>query len=70
MTFTALIEEGENGWLVGQLKELPAVIDQGRTIEELKQNLLKGLQFYLETQRALTEQDYAGRTYTQELLVA
>ena len=70
MTFTALIEEGENGWLVGQLKELPAVIDQGRTLEELKQNLLDGLQFYLETQRHLTEQDYAGRTYTQELLVA
>ena len=70
MTFTAIIEKGENGWLVGQLKELPAVIDQGRTIEELKQNLLNGLQFYLETQRNLTEQDYAGRTYTQELLVA
>ena len=70
MTFTALIEKGENGWLVGQLKELPAVIDQGRTVEELKQNLLKGLQFHLETQRALTEQDYTGRTHTQELLVA
>ena len=70
MIFTALIEQGENGWLVGQLKELPAVIDQGRTLEELKSNLLTGLQFYLETQRALTEQEYAGRTYTQETLVA
>lgn len=70
MTVTALIEQGENGWLVGQLREFPAVIDQGKTLEELKENLLSGLQFYLEVQRELTDQEYEGRTYTQELLVA
>lgn len=70
MTITAIIEQGENGWLVGQLKEFPAVIDQGKTLEELKENLLVGLQFYLEVQRDLTAQEYEGRTYTQELLVA
>ncbi len=70
MTVTAIIEQGENGWLVGQLKEFPAVIDQGKTVEELKQNLLSGLKFYLEVQAELTAQEYEGRTYTQELLVA
>lgn len=70
MTITAIIEQGEDGWLVGQLKEFPAVIDQGKTVEELKQNLLSGLQFYLEVQADLTTQEYAGRTYTQESLVA
>lgn len=70
MTVTALIEQGENGWLVGQLKEFPAVIDQGKTLDELKENLLSGLQFYLEVQSDLTAQEYEGRTYTQELLVA
>ncbi|AMJ64926.1 type II toxin-antitoxin system HicB family antitoxin [Hymenobacter sp. PAMC 26628] len=70
MTITAIIEQGEDGWLVGQLKEFPAVIDQGKTVEELKQNLLAGLQFYLEVQADLTTQEYAGRTYTQESLVA
>ena len=70
MTVTAIIEQGENGWLIGQLKEFPAVIDQGKTLEELKENLLSGLQFYLEVQRELTDQEYEGRTYTQELLVA
>jgi predicted RNase H-like HicB family nuclease len=70
MTITAIIEQGENGWLVGQLKEFPAVIDQGKTVEELKANLLQGLQFYLEVQGELTTQEYEGRSYTQELLVA
>ena len=39
-------------------------------MEELKTNLLQGLQFYLEVQRELTTQEYEGRAYTQELLVA
>ena len=70
MTVTAIIEQGDDGWLVGQLKEFPAVIDQGKTLEELKKNLLSGLQFYLEVQADLTIQEYEGRTYTQESLVA
>ena len=70
MTITAIIEQGENGWLVGQLQEFPAVIDQGKTVEELKKNLMLGLEFYLEVQREQTAQEYEGRTFTQELLVA
>lgn len=70
MIITALIEQGENGWLVGQLREFPAVIDQGKSVEELKANLLQGLQFYLEVQGELTTQEYEGRSYTQESLVA
>ena len=69
MNFTAIIQEGENGWLVGQLEELPAVIEQGKTMEELKANLLSALQFYLQTQRELTQQDYAGQTVTREVLL-
>ncbi|MGI4872760.1 MAG: type II toxin-antitoxin system HicB family antitoxin [Janthinobacterium lividum] len=70
MRLTIIIEEGENGWLVGQLEEIPAVIEQGKTVDELKNNLLRALDFYLETQRLQTEQEYQGRGYTQELLVA
>lgn len=46
--FTASIQKGENDWLVGQLQEMPEVISQGRTIEELKENLLDALQLVLE----------------------
>jgi predicted RNase H-like HicB family nuclease len=50
MHLTAIIEKGENGWYVGEIEEVPAVIAQGRTIEELKINLLDALQLVLETQ--------------------
>lgn len=67
MTITAIIEQGENGWLVGHLKEFPEVIDQGKTIEELQQNLLDGLAYFLEIQRELDDQRNQGRKVIQEL---
>ena len=29
----------DDGWLVGRLKEIPAVMSQGETIDELKENI-------------------------------
>jgi len=69
MNLTAIIQKGENGWLVGQLEEIPAVIEQGKTLEELKENLLTALNFYLETQRILTEKEYEGQSFTRETLL-
>ena len=61
MKFTAIIEQGESGWYVGQIEELPAAISQGRTIEELKVNLLDALKLILDTNREITEQEYSGK---------
>lgn len=32
MKFTAIIEQGENGWFAGQIDEVPAVISQGKKL--------------------------------------
>lgn len=48
MKLTATIERGENSWLIGQVKEFPAAIAQGKTIEELKANLSDALILILE----------------------
>ena len=47
MEFTAIVENGENGWFVGQIKEIPAAISQGKNIEELNANLLDALRLVL-----------------------
>jgi len=62
MRLTAIIEEGENGWLVGQIEELPAVISQGKTIDELKENLLDAIELFLQTQKEITDKEYYGKT--------
>lgn len=69
MKLTAIIEKGENGWLVDQIEELPAVISQGTTVENLKINLIDALNLYLETQKELTGQEYEGKEITREELI-
>ena len=49
--FTAIIEKSEDGWYVGQLEELPEVISQGKTIDELKINLQDALELIISHQR-------------------
>lgn len=48
MKFTAIIEQGESGWYVGQIKEVPAAISQGKTLKDLKANLTDALKTTLD----------------------
>lgn len=48
MKLTLVIKKGKNGYLIGQLKEMPAVFTQGITVEEVKVNILDSLELYLE----------------------
>ncbi|MES2112034.1 MAG: type II toxin-antitoxin system HicB family antitoxin [Bacteroidota bacterium] len=68
MKFTAIIEQGENGWLVGQIEEVPAAISQGKTMEELKANLLDALKLILDTNKEITEREYLGKDVIVEEL--
>ena len=50
MELTMMVEEGENGYLVGQLVEYPAALSQGKMIEELENNLKDALKLLLQVQ--------------------
>ena len=47
MKLTLLITQGSN-FLIGSIKEIPAVLTQGTTISEVKENILDALELYLE----------------------
>jgi len=68
MKFTAIIEEGENGWFVGQVEEIPAALAQGKMIQEVKENLLDALKLVLEVNKELTEKEYFGKAIVKEEL--
>ena len=51
MKYTLVIKQGQDGFLIGQLKELPAVFSQGLTVSELKENIAEVLELYLEDMR-------------------
>jgi predicted RNase H-like HicB family nuclease len=47
MKLTISISKGEE-FFVGTIKEIPAVISQGTSVEEARENVLDALEFYLE----------------------
>lgn len=44
---TALVEKSEDGWFVGQMEEFPEVLSQGKTVSEVKTNLLDALNVFV-----------------------
>jgi predicted RNase H-like HicB family nuclease len=57
MKLTLIVKKGQSGYLIGQLKELPAVFTQGLTIEELRENIADALEMYLEDVRERYQPD-------------
>ena len=51
MKYTLVIKQGQDGFLIGQLKELPVVFTQGLTISELKENIADAIELYFEDMR-------------------
>ena len=64
--FTSIIEKSNDGWYVGQVEEMPAAISQGKTINELKDNLLDAVNLLMETNRELLKKEYEGKTIMKE----
>ena len=57
MKLTLIVKKGKSGYLIGQIKELPAVFTQGLTVEELKENIADALEMYLEDVRERYQPD-------------
>ncbi len=69
MKFTAIIEKSDDGWYVGQIEEMPAALSQGKTIEELKRNLLDALRLLMDVNRENTKREYEGKNVIREELM-
>ncbi len=67
MRLTIIIKKGEPGYLVGQLKEFPAVFSQGKTVKELRSNIKDALELYFEDLRE--QYDPNGEMIAEEELL-
>ena len=47
LRFTILYEDGEDGWVVAQIKEVPGALSQGKTREEARANVIDALRLML-----------------------
>jgi len=69
MKLTAVIEKSNDGWYVGQIQEFPAAISQGKTIKELKKNLLDALKELMKANSSEVAKEYKGKSVLKEELI-
>ena len=65
MKLTLIITEGEE-YFIGMIKEIPAVLTQGSSVGEVKENLMDALELYLQDMR---EESISQKIVYQEDLV-
>ena len=66
MKLTIAISKGED-FFISTIKEIPAVISQGSTIEEARENVLDALQLYLEV---MQEENLENTVLEEDLKIA
>ena len=64
MKLTIVISKSEE-FYIGTIKEIPAVLTQGSTIEETKENVLDALELYLEDMQS--ENNDANKVFEEDL---
>ncbi len=63
--FTAIFEKVDNCY-VGYVEELPGVNTQGRTLEEVRENLSEALELILISNREITNKELQGKNFIRE----
>jgi predicted RNase H-like HicB family nuclease len=66
MKLTLVIRKGTSQ-LIGQIKEIPGVLTQGKTVEEVKENIVDALELYLEDIREDNSGDRSDIISQEEL---
>jgi predicted RNase H-like HicB family nuclease len=67
MKLTIVISKGEE-FYIGAIKEIPAVLTQGTTVEETRENVIDALQLYLEDMQQ--EKLFENTVLEEDLLIA
>jgi len=67
MKLTIVISKSEE-FFIGTIKEIPAVLTQGKTVEEAKENVLDALELYLEDMQS--EDDDSNKILEEDLIIS
>jgi predicted RNase H-like HicB family nuclease len=65
--FTAIFEHVDEWW-IGYVEELPGANTQGKTLEEVRENLKEAVQLIIESNRELARRETEGKNVIREEL--
>ncbi|MDR2146796.1 MAG: type II toxin-antitoxin system HicB family antitoxin [Tannerella sp.] len=54
MEYTAIIEQADDGWYIAHCAEVPNAHTQGKTIEEVTENLKEAVELILSCEREIS----------------
>ena len=53
MEYTAITQKTPNGWYIAQCEQVPGALTQGKTLEEVHENLKEAITLVLEAEEEL-----------------
>ena len=65
MGYTAIIKQIEDGWYMGQCEQVPGAMTQGKSIEEVKENLKDAIQLVLDFEKEQCQKNYKGQRFVR-----
>ena len=69
MEYTAIIQKTPAGWYIGQCEQIPEALTQGRTIEEVKENLKDAIKLVLEDDQEDFRKEHQGEKFLRRKIV-
>ena len=69
MEYTAIIEKMPSGWYIAQCEQVPGALTQGRTLEEVRENLKEAIFLVLEAEKELGITRHLDKTIIRRELV-
>lgn len=63
--FTAVFQKVDD-WYIGYVEELPGANAQGKTLDEVRENLREAIELILKSNRELSERELAGKNVIRE----
>jgi predicted RNase H-like HicB family nuclease len=51
MDYTAIIRQTDDGWYAARCAQIPEAVTQGRTLDEVKENLLDAIELTLQMRK-------------------
>lgn len=58
-----LVKKSDDGFYVGQCEQVPEAISQGKTIDELKENMKDAISLILNVKKETTKKAYIGQKF-------
>ena len=69
MEYMVRIKDVGDGWYMGQCEQIPGAITQGRTVEEVRENIKEAITLVLESEREHNQRMYDGEKFIRKTVV-